>query len=1505
MNEIILEISALFIAAFCLYDCIKHRRGLYFPLPKTWKERIGNQHFIYITLLIALMTSSVTSVSEVIFESYFNIRSTAVLYLINELYFISHNLLSFLFTLYIIDMTGVGKEKGRSFFLIFLSPCLVGEIFIVTTPLTHLIFYVNDEIKYVRGESMWILYAVAVVYILFGVFFFIKNRNRLNRMDRSATLILIFIAILGIVIQGVWAITVELFFEAICFLGFMLLLEDRRVKDRSGRSKKMNRNFIVVIAMIFLTVITININLIYHAGTDQTGKIGAIQLDNIKGNLQEMISESCENLLRFSMGMEQMLDSDDLEEIEAYIQKQKSYNYDLTGGNCFNVYASSDEWTIIPDFNMPEHYHAVERVWYIGALKSGDSIYITEPYVDAATGNLCFTLSNLLSDGKTVTAMDYNLGKIQDTVTEMSKYEEQTAMIVTEEGTIVGSSDDDVQGKKIDAAYPEFLEVFERVKASKEHGSFTINSGGRNNIVFSNETSNGWQLILIVDSTTFYADIYRQMVMLTAVDVLMVAVIIVFYMVSVNNQAKAEKTLSSAEGFISGLSEELKNPVNDIIKTSDKLLMGENVSSFDAAKEIRESGNRLKEMMDNLFSYARILKSQQDDNTGNAENKDKKRSVSTRYMRNGIIGILLIALLIGLILCLSTTTRWGTTRISKEADKYNGELTQWMVQHQSILRMFTDVIAADPSVLEDYDTAVKWLDDISRNYAEMSCCYMANPYNEEHPVIMNNGWVPPEGYVLEERQWYKDTERSGDGYSISAPYYDARSGLYCITFSRVVNSKSGDFLGIFAIDCYVDKLIDVLDDSYTSVGYAFLVDQDGNIINHPDKQYEMSDDSITNIEDTRYVDAYHDGNVFIMKDYENSYVSCYSEKSEISGFTVMVVQSWWSIYGTVLIMMLVFLIMTVVSIVAVALMISRFINWQEEANKKLVESADAAVSAGKAKSRFLAQMSHEIRTPINAVLGMNEMILRESSNDSIREYAASIASAGRNLLSLINSILDFSKIEEGKMEIIPVRYDTAVAIGNVVYSIEHRAVDKGLKFETHIDTSLPSVLFGDDMRVSQVVTNLLTNAVKYTNEGRVDLYVSGIRRTEDKVSINIRVKDTGIGIKEEDLGKLFESFTRLEETRNRNIEGTGLGMAIVTKLLEMMGSRLDVKSEYGKGSEFSFVVDQVIVDPSPMGDFRQKARDAMEKQNEEIYIVAENAKILAVDDNEMNLKVIRNLLKLSGINPDLATSGEEALKKLSENHYHIVLLDHMMPHMDGIETLQKARSMDLIPKGTTVIALTANAVVGARDTYLDAGFDDYLSKPVEIKTLEQTLAKYLPKDIVEYKKKDEAEGEDGKKDSNGRISAGKKDKKADEDVVLEFLPGDFSDEEQDDNEASDTLRDLNNLEKHGINISEGVNYCGGDTAFYIEIVTEYAENVENRLSELEEAMKKQDWNLYAVKVHALKSMAKTIGDAKVFEKAKALEAASKENDAGYVRKNHVELAMEYKQTSAYIMGEFL
>ncbi|WP_408071114.1 ATP-binding protein [Butyrivibrio sp. JL13D10] len=415
----------------------------------------------------------------------------------------------------------------------------------------------------------------------------------------------------------------------------------------------------------------------------------------------------------------------------------------------------------------------------------------------------------------------------------------------------------------------------------------------------------------------------------------------------------------------------------------------------------------------------------------------------------------------------------------------------------------------------------------------------------------------------------------------------------------------------------------------------------------------------------------------------------------------------------------------------------------EELGSKAAEAEANAIAANGAKTQFLSQMSHEIRTPINAILGMNELILREYDDPELKKYSHGIKTAGNTLLSLVNDVLDFSKIEAGKMELYNVDYDLADMITELVNMVDERAKNKGLKLNVIVNSQTPHLLYGDNVRLKQVILNILTNAIKYTEHGEVrfsvDYLSGGHLDAQGIIGLKISIADTGIGIREEDMQKLFAPFERLEGSRNRNVEGSGLGMSIVQKFLQLMNSELHVKSEYGKGSTFSFVVNQKTRSWEPIGDFKVAYDKILQDDGKYTELFkAPEASILIVDDNDINLVVAKNLLKETQVRIDTASSGKEALEMTKNKKYDIMLVDHRMPEMDGMEFLWRLKSEDdNLNKETPSIALTANAFAGARDVYQKSGFQDYLSKPIIGDALEKMLIKYLPENKVNNNSKHE------------------------------------------------------------------------------------------------------------------------------------------------------------------------
>ncbi len=391
-----------------------------------------------------------------------------------------------------------------------------------------------------------------------------------------------------------------------------------------------------------------------------------------------------------------------------------------------------------------------------------------------------------------------------------------------------------------------------------------------------------------------------------------------------------------------------------------------------------------------------------------------------------------------------------------------------------------------------------------------------------------------------------------------------------------------------------------------------------------------------------------------------------------------------------------------------------------------------AIAAREAQGKFLANMSHEIRTPINAIIGMNEMILRENENDTINDYAHNIQSASNMLLGLINDVLDFSKIESGQLELVEDTYHLGAMLQDAVVLMNARAAGKPLSTHVDIDPELPSKFYGDELRIKQVLTNILSNAVKYTKEGSVRLKVSYTPLDKERIMLCMAVTDTGIGIKKEDLPKLFDGFKRLELDKNRNIQGTGLGLNIAKQLVTQMRGSIVVDSEYGKGSTFTVMIPQKVMDTKPLGGLKESVSENRKATavSDKLF-TAPNAKVLIVDDNGMNLSLMKGLLKRTELQVDLVKSGRESLEITKEKKYDIIFMDHMMPEMDGVEALKLLRAEVSNPnRDAIVIALTANAIAGCREMYLQYGFNDYFAKPIKADKLEEMLVKHLPKELV-------------------------------------------------------------------------------------------------------------------------------------------------------------------------------
>ena len=735
------------------------------------------------------------------------------------------------------------------------------------------------------------------------------------------------------------------------------------------------------------------------------------------------------------------------------------------------------------------------------------------------------------------------------------------------------------------------------------------------------------------------------------------------------------------------------------------------------------------------------------------------------------------------------------------------------------------------------------------------------------------GWVPDADYVPQKRIWYTMAmENKENGVTLIPPYVDAQTGNIIVSVSKVLN----DGESVLALDITPYSIQDATEAmNLNGNGYGFIVDNNGLIVTHADSSlrgasylemtYAVAEQQelIQRIIDT-------DDEYFSMKiDGED----CQVFRSGVRGGwnVVLVVKSQEmfqrvrsNLFRNITLSLVIFVLVTYFCT-------SSYFNRVKAARyaEEVKKAKDEAEQANAAKSDFLANMSHEIRTPINAVLGMNEMILRESDDANVREYAGKAHNAGKTLLNLINDILDLSKIEAGKMEIVNDVYYLSSVLNNVVNMMRVKAEEKKLEFRVEVDEKIPDLLMGDDTRISQVIINILNNAVKYTREGSVCLKVEKAEPLtaygtdadgEDVVVLKISVSDTGIGIREEDMDKLFGNFERLDQKANKNVEGTGLGLSITGKMLEMMNGRIEVESVYGKGSTFTIYIPQAVEGDVMIGDFEAKFAEYVKSLNDyKETFRAPDAHILVVDDNEMNLFVVEKLLKTTEVKVSCCDSGERCLELIRQRHYDVILLDHMMPELDGVETLKRMKEMKHhLCKDTPVIALTANAIVGVREMYLADGFDDYLSKPVDANELEAILRKHLPEDKV----------------------------------IVEILEPQVSVEE-----FFTPLPD-EECEEPGqyIDRDTAMIYCAGSDEIFREFLGMFCNLYEKKKEKILSCYDSGNWEEYGIELHSLKSTSLSIGGKRISELAFELEKAGKAGDEAFIRAHHEEAMELYERT---------
>lgn len=874
----------------------------------------------------------------------------------------------------------------------------------------------------------------------------------------------------------------------------------------------------------------------------------------------------------------------------------------------------------------------------------------------------------------------------------------------------------------------------------------------------------------------------------------------------------------------------------------------------------------------------------------------------------GLLAIFITTCIVLILSSLRIHQQSERDSMNLRAKEFSQVVSVWLEESLDVL----EILQYEVRKKEDPDGDWKYLSD-TISLLENGTEYLSNAYlyneNWEKELISAEGkkglYSLPQGVLS---AFEGALEQEGELF-VTDPYFSKRKKEYCITLSKAIYAQDGRFLCVVCIDCYLDRLITILGQFDQEGTYAFLCDSQTNIINHPHYSYQMQENQVTKARDLSYGKAFRGRYMSLVRDYDGRKRVCYVTTEKNTGFYIVLMENWDQVYGRIIGQLFVYVVIMILGLVFIFLIMDFMERAQEVSQRKLQEAAREAQRASRKKSAFLAGMSHEIRTPIHAILGMDEMILRKAAQPEIREYASHISQAGNTLLVLINSILDFSRLESGKMELIEAEYSLSSEISEMEHMVSLQAGKKSLHFEVCIDPRLPERMVGDAPRIRQVVLNLLSNALKYTKKGEVRLQVQLVSWEKEEAVFTVSVSDTGTGIRRENIDRILHSYERVEEEENRGIEGTGLGLAITKKLLSMMGSCLEISSEYGKGSEFSFQLKQKTVGSEQTGDYKNRIWESPEEGNDLLkQMELLQGRVLIVDDVPMNLLVMKNFLKDTRLLVDTAESGREAIALLREQPYDLLLLDHIMEEMDGLETLEIIRREHLADSMVCIV-LTANAIAGAQKMYLEAGFDDYLTKPLSMRRLLETLGRYLKvsqNTEEEYREEENTEPE----------KAEQKQETAQENEAAEDAES-LQQEDREDIEAvvdTDTINTEGETAEGAVDIARFIRrfskevptfdrktatiYCGSSQEFFFGLLEEFIADKRDR--QLAIAFITEDWESYRRVSHSLKSTALMLGFVELAEMARELEALTKEGDLTEIQRQHTKVVRAYRKLLADI-----
>lgn len=1252
-------------------------------------------------------------------------------------------------------------------------------------------------------------------------------------------------------------------------------------RDILKNQSKTNLAVSVLITFFFLAIIiTYNI-LLYSSVSENVLRRGQLAAERSAKEFDTFLSDCSNAITLAEYTLDDLIISGSSgEEIQKFLKQQTASLKHTIGQETTVLYAyingqiyDGTDWVPEPD------YDATTRPWYIKAMADRGNFVVVDPYLDARTGNILMTISKTMSDGESVVALDVTMEYVQAVTEQQSRAGGNLIEMVLDSGTnVVAHSDPSELGKSYRQETGTLGSVIARNLKGNTDQFFEFTFDGKHYTAYIVPINGSWFSISVVDSSEEYAPLTMLHIIGILVSALIIAAIVLIMIRSGSKEIIANRLnaqLSSAADIYMSL--------GDIDLENDSLIPIKNINT-----EFVRNMDADPNSVSSTFRY--LMESLPDNPTKQAaidftdfssldERMKDKNDILLEYMSFG--------------------GKWVRARFVASVRKPDGKLSHvlWMLEDIDAEKRIRD------NLTEKAEKLTNQLSSAADIY--ISLCELDIPNNSAvairnaNPAIAQAVEAGKDGKMQETffgimrglpdsptKQAAIDfcdlsviDEKIGDGNTLTVEYLSYGNiwvrGRYVVS-QRDENGRITHVLWMLEnIDTEKrsrDKMSAVaekLNNQMSSIAGIYMTLSDFDLTNDTFSMVRASTNkSVTdlvgeyseNAQQTLYavmqkitdesawptVREFMDLGTIEERLGDKRSITIEYPSNEKTWRRARFIESERSSDGRLL----------------HVLLVAEDIDKEKRDRDKLIDISERAVAANEAKSAFLSNMSHEIRTPINAVLGMNEMVLRESSDPAVISYSESIRTAGNTLLGLINDILDFSKIEAGKMEIIPVDYDLATVLSDLVNMIQTRLDAKGLMLVTDFDRSMPHLLHGDEVRLKQIITNILTNAVKYTEQGSVTFGVTYEKLPDepDSMLLKVAIKDTGIGIKPEDMSKLFSKFERIEEERNRTIEGTGLGMSITQSLLSMMNSKLDVSSVYGEGSVFGFTLKQQVRKWDAIGDYAEahKHSVASRKKYHEKF-TAPDAKILVVDDTRMNLLVFTSLLKSTQVKIDTAESGEDGIALALKNKYDIIFLDHMMPHKDGIETLKEMKAVPSNPNlKTPTVCLTANAISGAREKYIEAGFDDYLTKPIESAKLEEMICEYLP----EEKLHTAASAAEPKERPKAVIPDGIFD-------ITEL----------------DTIAGIHNA---------------GSEELYLEMLKAYAEMMNGYVDGIESYWLDADIKNLTIMVHSLKSASRAVGAEWIKRYAQRIENAGDAGDDDTINKEIEDLLFRCRSLGAAI-----